>query len=130
METRELIEILKKKYPDLANLIVSTVGEGKEEMGELRFHNPRYSLWFTAEHKSFVVGINLLHNHFDSSDYELNLEEALEHIDDIIQDRIVAIGNRDKENDFLIATMNKEEGIERYSHENSKVEIVSFSKEY
>jgi hypothetical protein len=130
METKEFIKILKKKYPLLASSIVSTVGERKEEMGELRFHNPRYSLWFTAENNSFVVGINFLHNHFDSSDYELNLEEALVHIDDIIQDRIVAIGNRDKENDFLLATMSKEEGIKHYSSENSKIEIVSFSKEY
>lgn len=51
-------------------------------------------------------------------------------MDDIINDEVVAIGIKDKEKNFLIATMGREEGIEQCGTESMKIEVVSFTKEY
>ncbi len=130
MEHSSLVQIVKRKHPYLADRITITSNDNAET-GELIFHNPRYYLWFSQEKEGgFIVGINFLHSHFDLHDDQTNLEDALEYIDDIITDKIVAIGLIKEENDFHLATMEKEEGIKAYFQEKPNVEIVSFTKEY
>lgn len=125
-----LIEIIKQKYPKLANSIIITK-DGDSETGELKFHNPRYSLWFTEEKKeAYIVGVNFLHTHYDLNDSQTNLEDTLEYIDDIIENRVVAIGLKNEANDFHLATMETEEGIKCYEQEKPLIEIISFSQEY
>lgn len=127
---KTLIDKLKAKYPDLVPRMKITK-DGTDLNVEIDFANPKYKLWFTDENsRSYVVGIDFLHSHFDSGDSDFNQEEALEYIDDIINDEVVAIGIRNKEKDFLIATMGREEGIRKYGTDNGKIEVVSFTKEY
>ncbi|NMM47705.1 hypothetical protein [Marinigracilibium pacificum] len=126
---KSLIDKLKAKYPDLVPRMKITK-EGTDLKVEIDFANPKYKLWFTDENsESYVVGIDFLHSHFDSGDSEFNQEAALEYIEDIMNDEVVAIGIKDKEKDFLIATMGREEGIKQYGTENEKIEVVSFTKE-
>jgi hypothetical protein len=131
MSDRNIINIFKEKYPHLAKKITMTYLDGTLT-GTISFHNPRYQLWFTQENKtSYIVGINFLHSHFDcGDDGEENLADALAQIDAILQDEIVAIGKRNKTENYIIATMSKEDGLRRYANGNSNIEIVSFSQEY
>lgn len=125
-----LIEIIKKLYPDLSKKI-QIWNEPSGLTGELKLKNPRYSLWFTEEGDGlYIVGINFIHNHFASSEKDLNLEEALKYFDDIINDRIVAIGFRGKNEDFLIAILPTGIELKQYQNQLSIFEIVSFTKEY
>ena len=73
MKVKPLIEIVKEKYPKLAQSIITTSNE-QELTGEIRFKNPKYSLWFTEEiGQGYIVGINSLHSHFDLGDEDSNL---------------------------------------------------------
>lgn len=127
---KTLLDKLKARYPELVPRMKITK-DGKELNIEIDFVNPKYKLWFTDENsKNYIVGIDFLHSHFDSGDSDFNQEAALEYIDDIINDEVVAIGIKNKEKDFLIATMGREEGIKRYKTESERIEIVSFNKQY
>ncbi len=131
MRDRNIIDLVKAKHPHLAKRITMTYLDGTLT-GTISFHNPRYELWFMQENKaSYIVGINFLHSHFDSGDdAEENLADALEQIDAILNDEIVAIGKRNKTENYIIATMSKENGLARYANGNPNIEIVSFSREY
>ncbi len=131
MANHNIVEIVKETYPHLARRISWTYLDGALT-GTISFHNPRYELWFTQENKtSYIVGINFLHSHFDCrEDAEENLADAMAQIEAILHDEIVAIGNRNKAENFIIATMSKEAGLRQYGNGNSDIEIVSFSREY
>lgn len=125
-----LVNIVKRRYPQYAEQITIIHGDGETEC-QLKFTNPRYSLWFIDDHNGgFIVGINSLHDHFDLESPEENRDSALDYIDDIIQDKVVAIGIKNQAEDFLLAVMDVEDGIESYSQEKPLVEIVSFSRSY
>jgi len=130
MDTKELIELVKQKYPALASSIKMVNGSGNEVMGEISFHNPRYALWFSVDDNSFIVGINDIHSHLESSDYELNLQETFDELDNIINDRVIVIGSKNKQDNFILSTIEIAEGRVRHFRKNSEIEIVSFSKEY
>jgi hypothetical protein len=53
----------------------------------------------------------------------------MERIDDILNDRIVAVGDRGKAEDFILATLSREEALRRYGLEDLRVEVVWFSGE-
>ncbi len=128
-----LISRIKKKYPHLISRM--QISEDKQKTSvNILFSNQRYSLWFEDEQPwekgTYVVGINFLHSHFDSEDEQANREEAWEYIEDILNDEVVAIGNKKKTEDYIIATMPKEEGLKKYKATDERLEIVSFNKQY
>ena len=126
---KTIVDIFKKKYPEFAAR-VKVLRDGDQVTGEISFHNPRYRLWFTEDGEGYIVGINFLHSHFDGDTQEGNLRDALSRIDQILRDEIVAVGNRKKTKDFIFATMSREEGLRRYGLDDSRVEVVWFSRDY
>jgi hypothetical protein len=127
---KTLLDKLKVKYPDLIPRM-KIIKDGTNLTVEIDFTNPRYKCWVTDENlKSYVVGINSLHAHCDSGDADFNQKIALNIIEAIIKDETVAIGVKNKEEDFLIATMERDKGIKHYGKKKETLEIVSFTKEY
>jgi hypothetical protein len=90
---KSIVEIVKERYPELAAR-VEVVRDGNQITGEIPFQNLRYRLWFVEDGEGYIVGINFLHSHFDCDTQEGKLGDALTNIDSILQDEVVAIGNR------------------------------------
>ena len=125
---KSIVEIVKEKYPELAAR-VEVVRDGNQVTGEIPFQNQRYRLWFVEDGDGYIVGINFSHSHFDCDTIEGNLSDAMNRVDDILKDRIVAIGNRRQKEDYILVTMEREEGLRRYGLDDPRVEVVWFSRE-
>ena len=119
MKNDILLHEFKALHPNLIDKLI--IKENKDKVTtELKFSNPRYTLWFQEEDEGkYIVG-----------DKDFNLKEALNRIDDILNNKIVVIGYKDLEQDYIIATMGKESGLKKYLAQKPTVEIVSFSAEY
>jgi hypothetical protein len=129
MKRLPLQKLFEQRYPDLLKLATISVDHDSVTI-ELPFHNPRYSGWILQDKNGYIVGINGSHNHYDIYTEEENLEHALDHFEEIINDELVAIGVVKETENFMLAVMPTELGIESYSNEKPIVEIVSFSREY
>ncbi len=129
---KTLIKRIKSTYPHLTAKFVLTA-DSYGTKADIPFANSRYSLWIIeekGEQGSYVVGIDFLHNHYDSGSIEENRDDAWQYIEAILNDEVVVIGNKKKTENYIIATMSKEEGLKKYSSKNANIEIESFSKSY
>ncbi|KER09711.1 MAG: hypothetical protein HY22_08890 [[Candidatus Thermochlorobacteriaceae] bacterium GBChlB] len=121
-----LKKIFLFRYPSLAKK-----AHFNEEQGiltiEILFKNPRYSVWLKQENKGCIVGINFLHNHFDLESEEENLENMFSYFEEIVNDKIVAIGNKKNNENYIIATLDRDLGISKYLN-MPNIEICSFNE--
>ena len=125
---QSLFEKFKTRFPEH----IDSLREFSDNYGrsfQLEMANTRYKVWFNdSEEDHYVVGINHLHQHFHSDDLELDFEEAWSYLEEILLDKITAIGIKNKETDFLIAIMDSEQAISSYSHDSAHIEIIGLSK--
>jgi hypothetical protein len=127
---KSLQEHFQDKYPELKEKMI-LVATSDSITIEIPFLNPRYTAWIEKDKQGYIVGINFLHNHFDLDTDEKNMEDAFESLDDILKDKIVAVGLKNRTDDYMIkAVMPLDIGIAEFSKKKNEYEIVSFSKEY
>jgi len=122
------LEILfKEKYPNLLK-DVDISYKNNECFIKINFLNPRYFAWL-MEQDGLIVGINTLHNHFDSSNPGEEYHDAFEYFDEIINGNIVAVGKKNKKDGYCVASMGKDDALKKYSN-NKQLDIVAYDKIY
>ncbi len=97
---------------------------------QVALSDPYYVAYIEEFDSGYIVGINELHDHFDLESKEENLQDAFDHFDEIINDKIVAVGLRENDGQSLIAVMEYDQALQSYGLEKPKIEIIGFQKTY
>src|SRR4051812_30650142 len=107
---KSLQQRFQEKYPALKEKMVLIATTDSVTI-EIPFLNPRYSAWIEKYHSGYIVGIDFLHNHFDLKTEEENMEDAFEDLDDRLNDRVVAIGLKNKNDKYIKAILPLDDGL-------------------